>query len=107
MTGPADEIHRTEVYRVAVRLPPFWPNRPAIWFTQAEAQFELAAITRKRTTFNYVVFQLNQQQAVEVEDIIFSPPEHEPYDRLKAELVRRLSTAREQRETAPLARGNG
>jgi len=32
-----------------------------------------------------------------VEDIIISPPELEPYDRLKAELVSRLSTSREQR----------
>jgi len=97
MTEPADEIHSPEVYRVAVRLKPFWTDRPAIWFAQAEAQFELAAITRQRTKFNYVVSQLNQQQAAEVEDIIFSPPEHEPYDRLKAELVRRLFTSREQR----------
>jgi hypothetical protein len=67
-----------------------------VWFAQAEAQFELADITRQRTKFNYVVSQLNQQQAAEVEDIITSPPEQEPYDRLKAELVRRLSTSREQ-----------
>jgi hypothetical protein len=38
-----------------------------------------------------VVAKLNQQQAAEVEDIITSPPEHEPYDQLKAELLRRLS----------------
>jgi hypothetical protein len=44
-----------------------------------------------------VVSQLNQQQAAEMEDIITSPPEQEPYDRLKAVLVRRLSTSREQR----------
>jgi hypothetical protein len=80
-----------------VRLPPFWPDRPAVWFAQAEAQFELSAITRQRTKFNYVVSQLNQQQAAEVEDIITSPPDQDPYDRLKAELVRRLSTSREQR----------
>jgi hypothetical protein len=97
MTEPAVETHSPQVYRVAVRRPPFWPDRPAIWFAQAEAQFELAAITQQRTKFNYVVSQLNQQQAAEVEDIIISPPEHEPYDRLKAELVRRLSTSREQR----------
>jgi hypothetical protein len=66
-------------------------------FTQTEAQFELAAITCQRTKFNYVVAQLNQQQATEVEDIITSPPEHEPHDRLKAELVGRLSTSRQQR----------
>jgi len=97
MTEPADEIHSPEIYWVAVRLPPFWPDRPAIWFAQAEAQFELPAITRQRMKFNCVVSQLNQQQAAEVENIIFSPMEHEPYDRLKAELVRRLSTSREQR----------
>ena len=56
----------------------------------------MAEITRQRTDFNYVVSQLNQQQAAEVEDIITSPPELEHYELLKAELVRRLSTSREQ-----------
>jgi hypothetical protein len=97
MTEPADETAITAVYRVAVRLPPFCPDRPAVWFAQAEAQFDLAAITRQRTKFNYVVSQLNPQQAAEIEDIIIAPPEHEPYDRLKSELVRQLSTSREQR----------
>jgi hypothetical protein len=87
----------SEEYRVAVHLQPFWPDRPALWFAQAEAQFQLAAITCQQTKFNYVVSQLNQQQAAEVEDIIIQPPEHEPYDLLKAELVRQLSTSREQR----------
>ena len=80
-----------------MRFPPFWPDRLAVWFTQADAHFELASITRQRTKFNYVVSQLNQQQASEMEDIITSPPEQEPYDRLKAELLCRLSTSREQR----------
>ena len=99
MTELPEQPSSPEVYRVTVRLPPFWPDRPAIWFAQAESQFELAAITRQRTKFNYVISQLNQEQASEVEDIITAPPEHEPYDRLKAELVRRLSTSREQRVT--------
>ena len=47
---------------------------------------------RQLTKVNYVMSQPNQQQAAKVEDIIISPPEHEPYDLLKAELVRRLST---------------
>ena len=92
----AEQTSSPEVYRVAVWLPTFWPDQPAIWFAQAEAQFELAAITCQRTKFNYVVSQLNQQQAAEVEDIITTPPEDEPYDRLKAELVRWLSTSRKQ-----------
>ena len=97
MTDTSDEISSSAVYRVPVRLPPFWPDRPAVWFAQAELQFELSAITRQRTKFIYVVSQLNQQQAAEVEDIITSPPDQNPYDRLKAGLVRRLSTSREQR----------
>jgi hypothetical protein len=91
MTDTSDETVSSAVYRVAVCLPPFWPDRPAIWFAQAEAQFELAYITCQRTKFNYVVSQLNQQQGAAVKDIIL-PPEHKPYDRLKAELVHRLST---------------
>jgi len=78
-------------------MPPFWPDTPAVLFAQAEAQLELSAVTRQRTKFNYVSSQLNQQQVAEVEDIITSPSEQEPYDRLKAELVRQLSTSRVQR----------
>jgi hypothetical protein len=78
MTDQNNEVS-TAVYRVAVRLPPFCPDRPAVWFGQAEAQFELAGITQQRTKFYYVVSQLNQQQAAEVEDIITARTDHEPY----------------------------
>jgi hypothetical protein len=74
MTEFPEQSPGLELCRVAVRLPPFWSDCPAIWFAQAESQFELAAITRRRTKFNYVVSQLNQQQASEVEDIITAPP---------------------------------
>jgi hypothetical protein len=97
MTEPSADTLEAAVYRVVVRLPPFWPDRPAVWFAQAEAQFELAAITNERTKFNYVISQLDHRHAAEVEDIITSPPEREPYTTLKAELVQRLSTSREQR----------
>jgi hypothetical protein len=92
------ETPSSAVPKVAVSLPPFWPDRPAIWFATAETQFELAGITCQRTKYNYVVSKLNQQEAAEVEDIITSPPEHESYDRLKAELIR-LSTSRIQNVT--------
>jgi hypothetical protein len=57
----------------------------------------LAAITRQRTKFNYVVSHINTQQAAEFEDFFIAPPEQEHGDRLKSELVRRLSPSREQR----------
>ena len=66
MTEISEDIQIAALYRVAVRLPPFWPDCPALWFAQAEAQFELASITRQKTKFSYVVSQLHQQHAVEV-----------------------------------------
>ena len=83
--------------RDAVRLPHFWPDRPAVCFALAEAQFEMAYITRQHTKNNYVLSQLNQQQAAKVDDIITSQPEQEPFERLNAVLVRRYSTSRNQR----------
>ena len=38
MKVPADDAVSYTVYRVAVRLPPFWPDQPALWFVQAEQQ---------------------------------------------------------------------
>ncbi|PNF17276.1 hypothetical protein B7P43_G05236 [Cryptotermes secundus] len=86
-----------EVPRMAVRLPPFWPERPAVWFAQAEAQFTLAYINSERIKFCHVISQLDHRYATEVEDIITSPPEQGPYNLLRTELVRRLSSSPEQR----------
>ncbi|PNF28672.1 hypothetical protein B7P43_G08233 [Cryptotermes secundus] len=87
----------TETPRIAVRLPPFWADRRAVWFAQAEAQFTLAGISSEQTKFCYVISQLDQRYASEVEDIITSPPERGPYTLLRTELVRRLSPSPEQR----------
>jgi len=96
MMDTTDETVSSAVYRFAVRLPPIWPDRPAVWFAQAKAQFELASIKIQRTKFNYVVSLLNQHQAADVEVIISSAPVHEPSNRLKAELVRRFSISLEE-----------
>jgi hypothetical protein len=64
-----------EISRVAARLPPFWAEHPAVWFAQAEAQFTLAGINSERTKFYYIISQLDNRYATEVEDIITSPPE--------------------------------
>jgi len=57
----------------------------------------MAFNTLQQTKFGYVVSKLNQHQAVDVEDIITTPPQQEPYDRLKAELLRRFSNSHDQR----------
>lgn len=85
------------VERVGVRIPPFWPNDPALWFEQIEAQFILANITNDSTKFYYVTSQLEFQYAAEVKDIISSPPDIGKYESLKGELIRRLSVSKNKK----------
>jgi hypothetical protein len=85
-----------EVSRVAVRLPPFWAERPAVWFAQAVAQFSLAGVNSEITKFYSVISQLDRRYATEVEDNITSLPKRDAYTTLKTELIRRLSPSREQ-----------
>jgi hypothetical protein len=68
-----------------------------VWFAQAEAQFFLTGISSEMATFYCVISQLDHRYATEVEDIITSPPERDPYTTLRTELVSRLSPSREQR----------
>ncbi|XP_046398115.1 uncharacterized protein LOC124164927 [Ischnura elegans] len=100
MAAPVDQAPPTgeaSVSRVAMRVPPFWPERPALWFSQLEVQFSLAGITNELTKFSHVVAQLDNRHAVEVEDIIVNPPSDSPYKRIKDELISRLSTSQETR----------
>ncbi|XP_075972473.1 uncharacterized protein LOC142974195 [Anticarsia gemmatalis] len=56
--------NKSENCKVSVRLPPFWPDKPAVWFAQVEAQFEIAGIVADRTKYNYVVGQIDHKLAV-------------------------------------------
>jgi hypothetical protein len=44
-----------------------------------------------------VISQLDHRYAAEVEDVITSPPQQDPYTKLRTELLKRLSLSREQR----------
>lgn len=85
------------VSRLAVRLPTFWPHNPALWFAQVEASFQYAGITADSTKFSLVVSQLEHRYAAEVEDVIRSPPATNAYEKLKTELIRRVSASQEER----------
>ena len=77
-----------------IRIPPFWPEKPAIWFAQVEGQFNLYGISDDVTRFYHVLSTLDRQYAAELEDVITGPPD---YKRLKAELIKRLSVSRENK----------
>lgn len=82
------------LYRVTLRLPKFLPEKPALWFAQIETQFNLSGITNDLTKFNHAVSQLDHKYASEVEDIIVYPPTKDRYEKLKKELIRRVSKYR-------------
>ena len=73
-------------HAVSLKLAPFWTTRPALWFAQAEAQFELRGITAQLTRFYYVVAALDSATASRVEDVIIAPPDA-AYNLLKNRLV--------------------
>jgi hypothetical protein len=57
----------------------------------------LSKITADETKFYYAMAQLEPQYAAEVEDIITSPPAADKYNKLKTELIKRLSASRERK----------
>lgn len=90
-------IDRGDVYKVSARVPPFWPEEPEIWFAQVEGQFAIAGITNDTTKFNYVISHLDNQYSREVKDVIIKPPADNKYDKLKTELIKRLSASNEKK----------
>ncbi|XP_076765231.1 uncharacterized protein LOC143432446 [Xylocopa sonorina] len=85
------------VDRVAVRLPDFYAADPEMWFTIAERSFEAAGVTTEHTRYGYILGALPTQYSMEVRDIIMNPPAATPYQKLKTELIRRLSSSQEQK----------
>lgn len=93
----------TVVGRVAVRLPPFWPEDPEVWFVQAEAQFQISGVKEDTTKFYHVISQLEQKYIKEIKDIVKNPPATGKYEKLKQELTKRLSISREHQITQLLS----
>lgn len=85
------------VNRISIRVPPFWPDRPGLWFATLEAQFFINNITQELTKYYYAVSQLDTKTATEVEDIIIEPPKCQPYTCLKNALISRFSESYEEK----------
>jgi hypothetical protein len=67
----ADNTPLAEISRMAVCFTPVWAERPLTWFAS------------KNSKFCYVVSQLDQRYATEIEDITTSLPGRGPYPTLR------------------------
>ncbi|XP_044757823.1 uncharacterized protein LOC123315977 [Coccinella septempunctata] len=98
------EQEAAQVSRVAVRMPEFVATDPELWFAMAEGSFLCSGVTQDRTKFGYIVGALPAKFAAEVKDIIMNPPTDGAYEKLKMELVRRLSASQEEKTRRLLER---
>ncbi|GBM48062.1 hypothetical protein AVEN_34387-1 [Araneus ventricosus] len=80
--SPASE--KLEASGVSIKIPPFWTDKPEIWFYQVEDQFQICKITSEDTKFNYLVAQLEPRFLENIWDII------------KDSSVNKYSTAKER-----------
>ena len=85
------------VSAVSLKLPPFWPGDPELWFAQVEVQFALRGITAQTTKFSYVMASLTQEYAHEVRDVLLHPPTDDPFTHLKQQLIARLCASEQKR----------
>jgi len=56
-----------------LKLPPFWPANPELWFAQVEVQFSCHRITSQRSRFDHIVVSLSPDYAGEVRDVLLRP----------------------------------
>ena len=82
---------------VNVKLPPFWPADPEVWFAQVEAHFTTKRLTSQKTRFDYIIASLSPEVATEVRDLVLKPPETNPYDTLKKQLIKRTAPPEQRR----------
>ena len=83
------------VAAVNVKLPPYWPTDPQVWFAQVKAQFTTRGITFQKTKVDYIVVSLSPEIATEVRDL--TPPAENPFDMLKEQLIKRTTGSEKKR----------
>jgi hypothetical protein len=71
-----------------VKLPPFWPARPAAWFSLAESRFRLRGVDDTQSRFDHLLSSLPDDIIASVLDVVETAQEDDdPYQHLKDRLL--------------------
>jgi hypothetical protein len=70
-----------------VKLACFWPQNPALWFAQAECQFQVKGVTSQFDRYCHVVAALPHDSLRLVVDLMEVPPIASSYDDIQQQLV--------------------
>ena len=87
---------------VSLKLLPFWTSNAQNWFSNVEGQFHTRGITSSITKYYYCIQSFNQELSAQFSDIVGSPPPSEPYETLKARVLRQYTLTNFQRVEAML-----
>ena len=90
-------------------LPAFQSKDVRFWFLQVEATFRTNNVKDQQVMFDSVITALDVNAASDIADILETPPEETPYDKLKEALLSRLAisnAARIKRVLSNLAIGD-
>jgi hypothetical protein len=72
---------------ISVKLPPFWPHSPALWFSQAECLFTVRQLTDEFQRYCHVVGALPHESLRLVADLVEAPPQENMYTAIKGRLL--------------------
>lgn len=86
-----------EIHRIGVKVPPFWPENPDIWFAQIEAQFINAQVKTDISKFNTIVASIESKVLSQVSAAVLSPPLEDKYGNLKKLIIARFSDSEQSK----------
>lgn len=78
-------------------MPEFTPSDLELWFSIMDRSFQTTGIVVDATKFGYALTAIGARYALEVRDIIMSPPAENAYNTLRTELVKRISLSQEHK----------
>lgn len=91
------EKKSVDYLKLSLKVPTFSPDDPEIWFALLEGQFNNFGITDDFIKFNNVITNLDIHHAKTVKDIIVNPPDNNRYNKIKSELIKRLTASHEKK----------